>query len=49
MTTDSLFGIDGRRVLVTGGGAGLGKAIGLGLARRGARIATLGIDGVAAQ
>ena len=49
MTTDSLFGIDGRRVLVTGGGAGLGKAIGLGLARRGARIATLDIDGVAAQ
>jgi NAD(P)-dependent dehydrogenase (short-subunit alcohol dehydrogenase family) len=36
--SDSLFSVDGRVILVTGGSRGLGEAMCLGLAERGARI-----------
>ncbi len=41
-------GLDGKRVLVTGGGAGIGQAAARRLAAEGARIAVADIDGAAA-
>ena len=38
----SLFGLDGKTALVTGGNQGLGQAFALGLARAGARVAIVG-------
>src|SRR3954447_13520634 len=45
---DRLFGIRGKAALITGGYSGLGKAISLGLAEMGARIAVAGIEGAQA-
>jgi NAD(P)-dependent dehydrogenase (short-subunit alcohol dehydrogenase family) len=39
--TDELFSVKGKRVLITGGGAGIGKMITDGLAERGAHILTV--------
>jgi 2-deoxy-D-gluconate 3-dehydrogenase len=42
MSTESLFGLAGRRALVTGGGGGIGQGIVVGLAAAGATVAVLG-------
>src|SRR5882762_4358951 len=42
---ERIFGIRGKAALITGGYSGLGKAISLGLAEMGARIAVAGIEG----
>jgi NAD(P)-dependent dehydrogenase (short-subunit alcohol dehydrogenase family) len=41
---DGLFRLDGRVAAVTGGGSGLGAAIGAGLAQAGARVAVIDVD-----
>lgn len=45
----SLFRLDGRKVVVVGGGSGLGRAAALGLAQYGARVvvADINVDGLA--
>ena len=43
------FSIDGRVALVTGAGAGFGRAISLGLARAGARVVCADLDGERAE
>src|SRR5260370_14668227 len=45
----SLFSLDGRTALVTGGGRGLGKAMATALAGAGAKIAVVDIDDQAAR
>jgi len=45
---ERLFGLRGKAALITGGYSGLGKAISLGLAEMGARIAVAGIEGAQA-
>jgi gluconate 5-dehydrogenase len=45
---ERIFGIRGKAALITGGYSGLGKAITLGLAEMGARIAVAGIEGAQA-
>lgn len=42
---ERIFGICGKAALVTGGYSGIGKAISLGLAEMGAKIAVAGIEG----
>ena len=44
MSNQSIFDLEGQTVLVTGGGRGLGKAMALGLANRGASVAVLGTN-----
>ncbi|MBW2231421.1 MAG: SDR family oxidoreductase [Deltaproteobacteria bacterium] len=42
-------GLDGTRIIVTGGGGGIGRRLSLRLAEEGARIAVLDLDGSAAE
>lgn len=44
MADKDIFSLSGRRVLITGGGSGLGKAMALGLAERGANVALVDIN-----
>lgn len=41
----NLFGLEGRRALVTGGGRGIGRGLSLGLARAGAAVAVSDLEG----
>src|SRR5215211_723919 len=44
-----LFDLTGRLALITGGGSGLGRAIGLGFARYGAEIVLVDLSGARAE
>src|SRR5262245_47492819 len=44
-----MHGLAGRRALITGGANGIGRAIGFELARQGASIALIDVDGAAAE
>ena len=48
MSEISLFDLSGRSALVTGGARGLGRAIALGMARHGADVAVVDLDGAGA-
>jgi 3-oxoacyl-[acyl-carrier protein] reductase len=47
--TYRFFGLEGKTALVTGGGQGIGEAIGRRLAQAGARVAVLDLDGARAD